>query len=190
VRKELAIIMNNTTVLYIGIILLITLIIVFFSIFLYIISVRREVAEVLSRTASDITSRSVSDECVSGGGESPGRELSTAECHHDVDIFKAYSDIGDNMKALKKKYELDSITLASEDGLVIASSDLEGSRLAAEYSQIMKKLQEPVDCRIHLLKMHYRGSPLIMIIRTEKPLPPVWLSSIEDDVRKILNMWL
>ncbi len=186
----MAIMVNNTTVLYIGIILLITLLIVFVIIFLYLITVRREVAEVLSRPAAEITSRSTSDECVSGGGEIPGQASSIAECHHEIDIFKSYSDIGENMKALKKKYGLDSITLASEDGLVIASSDPEGSRLAAEYSQIIKKLQEPAGSRIHLLKMHYRGSPLIMVIQTEKPLPPVWFSSIEDDARKILNIWL
>lgn len=187
----MAIMLNDTTVLSIGIILLIILLIVFVIILIYLATMRREVAEVLSRPPTVVTSHSViADECVPGGYESPVRSSSIPECHHDIDILRTTSDIGENMKALKEKYRLDSITLASEDGLVIASSELEGSRLSAEYSEIMKKMQEPADSRIHLLKMHYRGSPVIMVLQTDKPLPPVWLSSIEDDARKILNIWL
>ena len=190
----MAILLNDTTFLWMAILLLISLLIIFFVILWYLIRVMRvdrEVAGVLPRSAAEGSSPTgMPDEVVSGGGVCPAPASSIPECHHEIDILKADSDIRENMNALKQKYRLDSITLASEDGLVIASSDQEGGRIAAENSQIMKKMQKPEDDRVHLFRMYYRGSPLIVVIRAEKPLSPVWLSSIEDDARKILNWWL
>jgi hypothetical protein len=112
------------------------------------------------------------------------------ECHRDVDILENSSDIRQNMEALNKKYGLGSITLASPDGLVIASSDPDAQQIAARYSHMKKKGLKPEDARIQVFDMYYRGSPITGIIRVNHPLPASWLSSIEEDTRKILNWWL
>lgn len=112
------------------------------------------------------------------------------ECHRDVDILENNSDIRRNMEALNKKYGLGSITLASPDGLVIASSDPDAQQIAARYSHMMIKGLKPEDARIQVFEMYYRGSPITGIIRVDHPLPAAWLSSIEEDARKILNWWL
>jgi hypothetical protein len=94
------------------------------------------------------------------------------------------------MEALNQKYGLESITLASPDGFVIASSDPDARQIAARYSHMAKKGMKPEDSRIQVFEMYYRGSPLTGIIRTNHPIPATWLSSIEEDARKILNWWL
>ena len=112
------------------------------------------------------------------------------ECHRDIDILENGSDIRLNMEALNQKYGLESITLASPDGLVIASSDPDARQIAARYSHMTKEGMKPEDSRIQVFEMYYRGSPLTGIIRVDHPLPATWLSSIEEDARKILNWWL
>ena len=112
------------------------------------------------------------------------------ECHRTVDVLQDRTDIRRNMEAIGEKYGLDSITLASPDGLVIGSSDPDAVPIAAQYSHMMKRGIKPEDSRMRVFEMHYRGSPLIGIIRVDHPLDTPWLSSIEEDIRKILNLWL
>jgi hypothetical protein len=115
---------------------------------------------------------------------------SRPDAHREVDILQEGSDIRRTMDALREKYGLESITLASTDGLVIASSDRDAAKIAAQYIHVMKKGMKMEDSRIQVFEMYYRGSPIIGIVRSDRPLPSTRLSSIEDDTRKILNSWL
>jgi hypothetical protein len=114
----------------------------------------------------------------------------TPYCNHIVDVLEDRTDIRKNMESLGKKYGLESITLSSPDGLVIASSDPDASEIAAQYSHKVRLGIKPEDSRVQVFEMHYRGSPLIGIIRSDRPLPAGWLSPLEEDVKKILNWWL
>jgi hypothetical protein len=120
----------------------------------------------------------------------PGAMRPAPECHRTVDILQDRTNINRNMEAIGEKYGMDSITLASPDGLVIGSSDPDAVAIAAHYSHMIKLGIKPEDSRMQVFEMHYRGSPLIGIVRVDHPLDAPWLLSIEEDIRKILNLWL
>lgn len=65
-------------------------------------------------------------------------EPKPAEKIPDIEVLKA--TLPDSMKALAEKYRLDSITLASQDGLVIASTSSTAEQDAAVYSGLFQEL--------------------------------------------------
>lgn len=182
----------NTILLLTATLLLLILLITISGMFWYLIRVNRGIQTLIAamRNKQSVpVTRSPEDSSPQKGDERP-LTSPAQECHRTVDILQDRTDIQRNMEALGEKYGLDSITLASPDGLVIASSDPDADQTAAQYSHMMKEGTKPEDSRIQLFEMHYRGSPLIGIIRVDRPLPATWLSSIEEDARKILNWWL
>jgi len=183
---------TNTILLLGGSILLLILLITCFGMFWYLIRVNRGIETLIAtmrRQQSPSGTRSPEATSLQEGDVRPVIRAAP-ECHRTVEIFQDRSDIRRSMEALTDKYSLDSITLASPDGFVIASSDPDADQIAAQYSHMIKKGTKPEDSRTQVFEMHYRGSPLIGIIRVDHPLPATWLSSIEEDARKILNWWL
>jgi hypothetical protein len=182
----------NTILLLTASILLLILLITCFGMFWCLIRINRGMETMIAamrRQQSPSGTRPPEATSLQEGDVRPV-PCAAPECHRTVEIFRDCSDIGRSMEALTEKYSLDSITLASPDGLVIASSDPDADQIAAQYSHMMKKGTKPEDPRTQVFEMHYRGSPLVGIIRVGHPLPATWLSSIEEDARKILNWWL
>ena len=63
----------------------------------------------------------------------------------EIDVLKA--SLPDSMKAITEKYKLESLTLSTQDGLVIASTSSSADQDAAVYSGLFQELfkvkQEP-----------------------------------------------
>lgn len=95
-----------------------------------------------------------------------------------------------NMKALAEKYYLDSITLATADGLVVASSGADAQADAAQYSHMYKKGEILDNPKVQLFGLSHQGSSLIGIIKKKQSIPDYWTKMIEEDTKKILNWWL
>jgi hypothetical protein len=106
----------------------------------------------------------------------------------DIDVLAAGGGMGKALQALVRKYLLGSITLATTDGLVVATSggsDAESD--AAHYSSAFVRGAVPAGKGVTLFSVNYRGSPLIGIIRSSKGISPSWMEGIEKDVIRILE---
>ena len=107
-----------------------------------------------------------------------------------IEILEDRSDMMKNMQALAEKYYLDSITLATADGLVVASSGADSQTDAAQYSNMYKKGETLDNPKVELFGLSHQGSSLIGIIKKKQSIPDYWTKMIEEDTKKILNWWL
>ncbi|MDD1684119.1 MAG: hypothetical protein LUO98_09835, partial [Methanoregula sp.] len=106
----------------------------------------------------------------------------------DVELLKNCQDLQQSLNALAGKYSLDSFTIATSDGLVLASSGSETARVdAAHYSrQNAGKAPEGMT----LIGLNHKGSELTGIIRTSGSISPEIQKRIEHDSKDILNWWI
>jgi hypothetical protein len=108
-----------------------------------------------------------------------------------IDLIKNRVNITDSMRALAEKYFILEITLASDDGLVIASStDRDMQADAARYSQIVKRQEAPEEPGVSLFELYHKEAHIIGIIREERDLPSTWKKEIREDTKGILEWWL
>jgi hypothetical protein len=108
-----------------------------------------------------------------------------------VDLLKNRNDIAASLRALAEKYSLSEITLATGDGLVLASSaghDVQAD--AAQFSQIIKRQSAPDDPEVSLFEVKHRDSSVIGIVRMNNNLPQNWKKGIREDTKVILQWWL
>jgi hypothetical protein len=106
-------------------------------------------------------------------------------------LIKNRRDITASLQALARKYSLSEITLATDDGLVFASSagrDVEAD--AAKFSQFRGRESPPDDPDVTLFGLNHKGSHLIGIIRTENEIPRDRKKEIGEDTKGILQWWL
>ncbi len=108
----------------------------------------------------------------------------------DIDIIKGKANIHESMKALSAKYHLASITLASKDGLVIASSLETPDETGAQYSYLYFNGIEPQNRMVRLFGMNYNGEALACIVRLKQPIPGEWYDAIRNEAGDILSWWL
>jgi hypothetical protein len=121
----------------------------------------------------------------------PGvRRNETVESPRSIEVLESTTDIMKNFQSLRDKYYLDAFTLATNDGLVVASSDRDAQADAAQYSQVFTLGEKPTDPAVRLFGMSHQGSSLVGIIKTNRSIPDSWMKSIEDDAKRILNWWL
>ncbi len=108
-----------------------------------------------------------------------------------VEIVTGRDDMRASMRAIVEKYSLSELTLATEDGLVFATSaDRDVQSDAVKYSQIFRHQAPPDEPDISLFDLLHRESRLIGIIRTPHELPQNWKRQIRDDTKVILQWWL
>jgi hypothetical protein len=108
-----------------------------------------------------------------------------------VDLLQNRENITASLRALAEKYSLSEITLATGDGLVLASSaghDVQAD--AAQYSQIIKRQSAPDDPEVSLFEVKHRDKSLIGIVRMDNNLPQNWKKGIREDTKVILQWWL
>jgi hypothetical protein len=108
-----------------------------------------------------------------------------------IDLIKNRIDITDSLKALADKYSILEITLASDDGLVLASSakrDVQAD--AARYSQIIKHQEATDEPGVILFELYHKEAHVIGIIKAEQDLPHNWRKEIREDTKGILQWWL
>jgi ABC-type antimicrobial peptide transport system permease subunit len=109
----------------------------------------------------------------------------------DIDLIISRKDLTESMVALKEKYYLDMFTIATADGLIFGSSGGDRAETdAAMYSEQFKNNPFAETTGVILFSLPYKGSELIGIIRTDKPLPERIVRQIAADTKVILNRWI
>jgi hypothetical protein len=96
-------------------------------------------------------------------------------------------DISKNMKAFVEKYRLDSFTLSSDDGLVIASTSADGQDDAANYTQSFRNGIQSPEPGITIFGMTHHGSTIIGIMRSTHRIPIPVPGDLETDANNILE---
>jgi len=108
-----------------------------------------------------------------------------------IDLVSSKQDLSDSLAALAKKYSLDSVTLASCDGLVIASTNPDGGVIdAARFAEmyVSSPLFETPGAVV--IGFAHKGSDLIGIIRANGEISDEICQNIEKDTKVILNSWI
>lgn len=108
-----------------------------------------------------------------------------------IDLLKNRIDITDSLKALAEKYFVREITLATDDGLILASSggrDVQTD--AAKFSQIVKRQMAPDEPGVTIFELYHRETHLTVIMRSDKEPPSNWKREIREDTKGILQCWL
>ena len=130
-----------------------------------------------------VLSRSIAPASVAGRTGTPVQEA--------LGAIGTHPDIMASMRALGQKYNLAEITIATDDGLVLATSakrDVEFD--AVHYSQVVQLMASPSEPDVTLFELWHKGSHLIGIIRTTRHISPVLKEQIRDDTKVILQWWL
>jgi hypothetical protein len=108
-----------------------------------------------------------------------------------IELIKNRVNITESLEALAKKYFLLEITIATDDGLVLASSaDHDVQPDAAKFSQILRRQMVPDEPGVTLFELYHNEAHLIGIIRTDKDLLQNWKKEIREDTKGILQWWL
>lgn len=108
-----------------------------------------------------------------------------------TELARDHKDITASLRTLAKKYSLTEIILATDDGLVFATSaDRDVQIDAVKYSQIAKNQAVPDEPGVSLFEVEHRDSRLVGIIRAKRDLPGSWKHQIRDDTKVILQWWL
>ncbi|NMB79800.1 MAG: hypothetical protein GYA23_11985 [Methanomicrobiales archaeon] len=109
----------------------------------------------------------------------------------DISILNGRDDITGSLHALVEKYSLEQFTIATSDGLVFASSGAESAQQdAAKYGEIFVNDPLSETPGVVLSGVSYKGSDLILIIRTPCEIPEEITKNIENDTKDILNWWI
>jgi hypothetical protein len=122
----------------------------------------------------------------------PKPEVKPVEKIPDVDVLKA--TLPDSMKALAEKFKLESLTLATQDGLVIASTSNTADQDAAVYSGLFQELfkvkQEPyyyVESKdVSLYYVESGAAKVIGVARRRSQLTADEQKAIRDDTMKVV----
>lgn len=116
----------------------------------------------------------------------PTTELNPAE----INLFAGKGNIQESLASLCEKYYLVSMTLASADGLVIASSHNNPEEEAARYSYHYNSGNDPEDSSVNLFGMDFRGENIVGIIKKKDAVPEEWNNDIKRDTYSLLSYWL
>ena len=110
-----------------------------------------------------------------------------------IDVLK--SSLSESMVSLTQKYGLDSVTLASQDGLVIASTGRTPDQDAAVYSGLFQELykvkQEPyyyVESKdVSLYSIESGQSKIVGVAHRKGSMAPEEIKAIREDTAKIVD---
>ncbi|MFA4861073.1 hypothetical protein [Methanoregula sp.] len=108
-----------------------------------------------------------------------------------IDLVSGKRDLSDSLAALATKYSLDSVTLATCDGLVIASTSPDGAEIdAARFAEIYVSSPLFETPGAVIIGIAHEGSDIIGIIRANNEISDEICGNIESDTKVILNSWI
>ena len=115
----------------------------------------------------------------------------------DVDVTDAES-VQHSIEALSNKYFLESATITSDDGLVIASSSDRSEEEAAEFSFMFQEAQKIrhtnlislAEIGVYICAINSREIPLICILKSEYTIESNRLNKIREDAEAIIKRWV
>ena len=109
----------------------------------------------------------------------------------NIDLVRDRKDLADSLVALTEKYSLHAFTLATRDGLIIATTDPDAATAdAARYADMFVNAPLYETPGVVLFGLAHKGSDLVGIIRANKGLSDEIGQNIEDDTKDILNSWI
>lgn len=109
----------------------------------------------------------------------------------EISLLNGRSDISESLTALTEKYSLDGFTIATADGLIFATGGGDGAQTdAARYSEAFARSPVPETPGVVLRGLAFKGSDLILILRTQAVIPDTLITGIENDTKDILNWWI
>jgi len=107
------------------------------------------------------------------------------------DCIEGKADLSGSLEALAEKYALDEITLATSDGLLLASSKKTHSAVAvARYSEMYAENMRPWPPGIILFGLEHKGSLLVGIAKTRDMLAQEPDRDLVCETKDILNWWI
>jgi hypothetical protein len=109
----------------------------------------------------------------------------------DMDLLlKRQNSIEESIRALSELARVDGITLATRDGLVVASNYENAQADAATYSHLMNRGEENSDPAVKIWQIDHKAGTLIGIARSKEPIAGERWAFMKENVSKILNYWL
>jgi|GEM_PF-4919475 len=123
-------------------------------------------------------------------------EISAKIVPLNIDVVDT-EGIPESMGALTRKYSLESITLTSEDGILIASSSNRGEEEAAEFSFMFHETQKIrstsfislVEVGVYIYSIGSKDGSILCVIRSENTVEKNRVMMIGEDARAILKCW-
>jgi len=115
----------------------------------------------------------------------------------DINVNDSES-VQQSIEALSNKYFLESATITSDDGLVIASSSDRSEEEAAEFSFMFQEAQKIrqtnlislAEIGVYICSINSRESPLICILKSEYVIESNRLNKIREDAESIIKRWV
>ena len=108
----------------------------------------------------------------------------------EIDLIKGRRDIQESMQAFCEKYGLDSFTLATGDGLVIASSLSHPDEKAAQYSYLFSNGIEPKNPGVRLFGFDFNDEQVVGIVRAGGLIPSGYIEAMKGEAVNVLTWWL
>jgi len=108
----------------------------------------------------------------------------------EIDLTNDSLSIIESLNRLCQKFSIETCTLASTDGLVVASSFAGGTRDAAYFSNLYLREKTTHQGDITIAPLKYKNHDLIFIIRSQRNLNSEEIEAIKSDEKRILSFWL
>lgn len=109
----------------------------------------------------------------------------------DMDtLLKNHNSIEESIRVLSELSQVEWITLATRDGLVVASNYMNAQQDAATYSYLMNTGGENIDPGVRTWQIEHKAGTLIGIARSKDQISGEKLAFMKENVSKILNYWL
>jgi len=102
----------------------------------------------------------------------------------------AMGSLEEALDAICRKYDLESVTLASADGLLIASTKQGSEDEAARYSHMYKEGRLHDENGVELLGISHHGETVIAITRPSAPISREQRDALEQDIQSTLQHWV
>ncbi|MDD1673752.1 MAG: hypothetical protein LUP99_05015 [Methanomicrobiales archaeon] len=105
-------------------------------------------------------------------------------------LLKRHNSIEESLHALVDLSQVQAITLATRDGLVVASNYPDAQSDAATYSHLIKEGRVPEESGLKIWQINHKTGVLIGIARAKGPIEGEKWAFMNENVIKILNYWL
>jgi len=120
----------------------------------------------------------------------PASRTVSAAARSEGDVIHGQTTIAESLQALCEKYSLDSCTIATRDGLVVASSLEDAEEEAAQFSYLYVNGIAPHDPFIRLFGLSYHGGEVVGIVKGQEEAFARVQQALEDELQAVLDWWL
>ena len=121
----------------------------------------------------------------------PVRKIPLMPEPEHIDCLNGKTTIAESLKALAKKYSVEQVTLATKDGLLLASSrDAGAAADAATFSQVFSTAPQTKIPGVIVFGIDHKGSTIIGSVRNKTVMGSEREQKLKDDTKDILNWWI